>query len=116
MKTPTVPLTNWLTDLRRHGAHLAIHPNGTVTIHGRPPERTDPKITQRHRHALTVAAAGTHPDWWNTVLGNQPAHPDLELPATDDGEFACACCAAPAAWLDPHLLGWCDQHVDLEAL
>ena len=103
------PLTNWINHLRQQGHQLVIH-DGTIQLRGAALQRTDQPVITRHRHALTVAAQGSHPDWWNTVLGNQPPHPDLDLPWT------CATCGHPATHLDPTLLGWCDQHVNLEAL
>lgn len=117
MKTATVPLTvpplaEWLGQLREFGARL-VATGRVITVHGRPMTDTDRQVIARHRHALLVATAGTHPEWWAYVAGrtDHPPEPD-EIPVADDDPdaFACACCGAPAAHLDPELLPWCDDH------
>ena len=109
-------LRHWLNTLRDRNVTASVTTHG-IQLAG-PADDNDHNQAARHRHALHVAAAGTHPDWWNTVLGNTPAHPDLTIPpsATDPDSWACTTCGAPSPWLDADLLPWCDLHVQEDQL
>ena len=101
----------WLDTLRQRRCTITLD-NGTPHING-PTYPDDWPQTQRHRHALTVAAASTHPEWWNHILG-RPTRTlqldDIPTAAADPDTFACSCCGQPAAHLDWQLLPWCDTH------
>lgn len=108
-------LPTWLNTLRQRGITITRQPWG-ITLHG-PATDHDHQTAAQHAHALTIAAAGTHPDWWNTVLGRTPPRPDLQLPTIEDPNdqldgtsWPCSTCGTPAEHLDPQLLGWCNRH------
>lgn len=113
--TPTPTLRAWLDDLRDRGTAITIHA-GTLTLTG-PIHPHDAHQLNRHTHALLLAAADTHTDWWHYAIGrtHTPPAPDqiptVADPTTADGvAYACACCGQPADHLTPELLPFCDDH------
>lgn len=111
MNAPTVPLADWLNDVRRRGLTITVT-DGVIHVRGRAANDLDHQQVKHHRHALTVAAAGTHPDWWSVATGKTDPHPDVDLPGTYH-DPACATCGQPAPHLDHQLLAWCDQHAEV---
>jgi hypothetical protein len=103
-------LTDWVPTLRARGIRITIAHDNALTLVG-PADRNDQLLVDRYRHALLVAAARTHPAWWDHVAGRStelPAHID-DIPANGDA-WACACCGAPARELGGDLLAWCEEH------
>lgn len=107
-------LAEWLADLRAHHRRITLQ-------HGRPhldqPTSHDRHMLARHQHALTIAADGSHPDWWRHAAGltDTPPHrdhiPTVVDPDSDDWTaYACACCGQPATIIDQQLLPWCPPH------
>jgi hypothetical protein len=83
---------------------------GQIVLRG-PTIPADHRLADRYRHALTVAAARTHPAWWDHVADRStelPAGID-DIPNNGDA-WACACCGAPARELGGDLLAWCEEH------
>ena len=114
LSTPPSTLAGWLADLRAHHRRITIQ-------HGRPhldqPTSHDRHMLARHQHALTIAANGTHTDWWRHTAGltDTPPHrdniPTVVDPDSDDRvAHACACCGQPATVIDHQLLPWCPPH------
>lgn len=107
-------LPDWLTDLRRRGAQITLT-DGNPTV--AQPTPGDTAQLARYRHALQVAAAGTHPRWWAWVSGRGEVAPTLdELPLVTplDGSLdvphACATCGGPCLTVDARALAWCHEH------
>ena len=101
----------WIDNLKQRGCTINTDTRG-IQIDG-PTTPEDWTQLARHRHTLTIAAAGTHTEWWNHILGRPTRQLQLhDIPtATDDPDaFACSCCGQPAAHLDWQLLPWCDTH------
>jgi hypothetical protein len=104
-----VTLHQWLDDLRHRNCRITIDRN-VIIVHGPAAHDTDRHHIDRHRHALHIAATGTHPTWWDHISGRADTVPtDDQIPWADDG-YACATCGQPAPHLDPNLLPWCDTH------
>lgn len=110
-----IPLETWLRNLRARHATITIRPDGTPTT--RPFAPTDRDHLTRYRHALRVAANGTHTAWWDHITGRAPmptgidSIPSVHHPTSTDGlAFACATCGQPADTLDRNLLAWCHDH------
>lgn len=101
-------LRDWLDDIRQRGCTITVT-DRVVQVRGVAATDTDRHQVNRHRHALELAAAGTHPTWWHHVLGRTDLL-DLDgMPHSGDG-FACACCGNPADQVDPSGLPWCQDH------
>jgi hypothetical protein len=111
-------LRDWLGSCRERGVGLGVSDGDRVVPTG-PATEHDEAMAHRHAHALAVAAAGSHPAWWNRVLGRGTCSaadlPVVVDPTTVDGlAFRCATCGHPADELDPDLLGWCGEHLERE--
>ena len=107
----THQLADWLTDLRTRGATITINPRGNPRVTGGTP--LDQMLATHYTHALTIAAAGTHPHWWDYLLGRTATPPDLDdIPTapTDPDAFACICCGAPADRIDQYAAATCTEH------
>lgn len=106
-------LRAWLEELKRRGVQITLSADGPQVAG--PADDHDRAMADRYRHALTIAATGTHPAWWTHIL-----HPDQPVTATDlpttpdhtpDGlAFRCGTCGRPADTLDAELVGWCEVH------
>jgi hypothetical protein len=105
-----------LEQLKRAGSTLTLQSGGRWHLDREHPHAS--ATVTRHRHALSVAAARTHPAWWGHVTGRAPLSrldldtvPTVDCPDTADGlAYACACCGRPGDHLDDHLLAWCRLH------
>lgn len=118
----TWPLTAWLHGVKARGytirfdaglPHLAPL-NGQTKSH---PVIRDYHFLRRHKHALAVAAALTHPKWWAFASGQSsvpPAINDIPTvadPTSVDGlAFACACCGEAALTISDRAMPWCPEH------
>lgn len=103
-------LTDWIADINRRGCTITIT-NRVAHVIGRAATWHDHKQVDRWRHALHIAADGTHPEWWNHIVGRPTRTLNLDdIPAaTDDPDaFACSSCARPAAHLAADLTAQCD--------
>lgn len=110
-------LRKWLDVIRAEGwrirlvnGELQLVTAGGATAFGWEHQQ----VLARHRHALQVAAAGTHPRWWDHVSGREPAQLTVDdLPTAGDPTnpaFACTACGAPATTVTGEPLAWCPEH------
>ena len=110
-------LTHWITDLKQRGCTITTN-NQVAHVVGRAATWNDHHQTGRHHHALLTAANGTHPEWWNHIIGN-PTRPlnldDIPTADNDPDAFACTHCGQPAAHLAPDLTPWCPDCLDQAA-
>lgn len=99
------PLRAWLNDLAHRRCTITVE-NHVIHIHGARAADTDRHHVNRNRHALELAANGTHPAWWRWVTGHHDTVPDW-----DDIPWTCASCGTDDIdVLDPDLLAWCEVH------
>jgi len=110
-------LTHWITDLKQRGCTITTN-NQVAHVVGRAATWNDHHQTGRYHHALLTAANGTHPEWWNHIIGN-PTRPlnldDIPTAHNDPDAFACTHCGQPAAHLAPDLTPWCPDCLDQAA-
>lgn len=109
-------LAGWLADVANRSCTITVI-DRVIQVRGIRATDLDRQHVNRHRHALETAAAGTHPTWWNHVLGrtdhlsidDMPTVPDPRDQLDGHG-WPCACCGHPADTVTPDGLPWCQEH------
>lgn len=112
----TGTLADWFNDVRNRGCTITVI-DRVIQVRGIRATDLDRHHVNRHRHALELAAAGTHPTWWNHVLGRTHRLSADDMPVVNDPRdqltgtgWPCACCGQPADTVSPDALPWCQEH------
>jgi hypothetical protein len=102
-------LTDWITDLNRRHCTINIRDH-VAHVEGPAANWNDHHQAGRYAHALQTAANGTHPEWWNHIIGRPTRQlhlNDIPTATNDPDAFACTRCGQPAPHLNHDLTPWC---------